>query len=708
MRLVFDVEADNLLDDVTKIHCIVAKDRDTGEIRQFNPERIDEGLAYLSQADELCGLNILGYDIPALGKVRGWKPAAKTKCRDLLVESRLRFSDLSRNDLDDEDEEVQNLDGGHSLEAWGVRLGVRKMAFKGPWDVWTQEMQDYCVGDVEVAEAICQHFDALPCSQEALDLEHEFAQIAEDLHHRGFSFDTEGAMKLCAEIEAKADILVKEFKNYAPDTFEDMKKAAYWVVTWPDGTRSEFPTKGAAEQERKDRKVKPKDCQVTPGPVSRRTIEFNPRSDMQVREYLFRVHRWLSPNLTEKGEELLKSGEAYDALAQKYGSIKEDLLRTLDFPEAEILADYRMLLKRLSQIRDGKGGWLKKVKPDGKIHHRMLPIGTATFRVAHSGPNLSQVPHVLTAKDGRIQMGLEGRYGAECRALFHATEGMVLVGTDLSGIEARLLAAYLKRFDGGKYIQEVLSGDIHSLNVNSIKKFADYTVSRTDSKTFFYAKIYGAGAEKLGKGMVSASEEAKAEFLSLVEELSRNTARNCERIASLVCWGRDTPVDRSDWRFKRTNRSAQDCKNLQDATYLAHSVVGGRVSRAIQSGIAGFPELLDSVAKVAERGYLEPLDGHRVPVRSPHSALNSLLQASAAIVAKKWAVATKQYILTMKLNAWLLIFAHDELQAEVSPEHTEMYQTLCLRAIRETGEYYRLPILLEGESKVGKRWVDTH
>ena len=67
-----------------------------------------------------------------------------------------------------------------------------------------------------------------------------------------------------------------------------------------------------------------------------------------------------------------------------------------------------------------------------------------------------------------------------------------MVGADLSGIELRMLSHYLARFDGGRYADILLNGDIHQVNADKIG------ISRKQVKTVTYAFLYGAGDEKIG------------------------------------------------------------------------------------------------------------------------------------------------------------------------------------------------------------------
>ena len=53
-------------------------------------------------------------------------------------------------------------------------------------------------------------------------------------------------------------------------------------------------------------------------------------------------------------------------------------------------------------------------------------------------------------------------FGKECRSLFTVPNGKKLVGIDISGLEVRMLAHYLAKYDNGKYADEMVHHpDIH-------------------------------------------------------------------------------------------------------------------------------------------------------------------------------------------------------------------------------------------------------
>ena len=90
MRYIFDLETNGLLDEVTKIHCIVAANLTTRKLQKFSTEagNIEEGLKLLADAEELIGHNIMGYDLMVIKKLYPtWHTTAKLT--DTLIQCRL-------------------------------------------------------------------------------------------------------------------------------------------------------------------------------------------------------------------------------------------------------------------------------------------------------------------------------------------------------------------------------------------------------------------------------------------------------------------------------------------------------------------------------------------------------------------------------------------------------------------------------------------
>ena len=162
--LVFDLETDGLYDDVTRIHCLVIYDSETDQTLVFNDEGSEEpisrGVQLLETADIICGHNVISYDIPVLQKVYPWfEPTALVV--DTLLLSRLYHNNILELDKKHKWKQMPpQLYGRHSLEAYGHRLSEYKGEFgkEADWSEWSQEMQDYCIQDVNVTKKLCDHF----------------------------------------------------------------------------------------------------------------------------------------------------------------------------------------------------------------------------------------------------------------------------------------------------------------------------------------------------------------------------------------------------------------------------------------------------------------------------------------------------------------------------------------------------------------------
>ena len=201
-----------------------------------------------------------------------------------------------------------------------------------------------------------------------------------------------------------------------------------------------------------------------------RLKEFNPTSRDHI-AWILQTHcGWIPSLMTSKSNKPI---------------IDEPVLKDVGTDTALAFLKILEMTKALGMISEGANAWQKLVTKS-RIHHH-CSVATSTFRCAHRSPNLAQVP-----SDERF------------RKLFTASPGYVMVGADLSGIELRLLAHYLARYDQGRYSEILLTGDIHQTNADAIG------VTRRQVKTISYAFLYGAGNVKLGHTFDKQLTDAQA------------------------------------------------------------------------------------------------------------------------------------------------------------------------------------------------------
>ena len=469
MAFIFDLETDGLLDEVTRVHCLVIKSTDSGEVTSYTGKDIEAGIKYLMDSDQqLIGHNVIKYDIPVLQKLYPWFVVSKDRVIDTLVLARLVYANIKEHDvkLMASGKLPKKLYGSHSLEAWGNRLGNYKGDYTGGWEVFTQEMLDYCIQDVHVTHTLLDKLNGKEFSQQSIELEHQVAWLMARQERNGFYFNEQKASELYSVLVKRRGELERELKDYFGS----------WTVNLPDFIpKTNNKTRGY----------------VKGVPVKRqKTIDFNPSSRDHIANRLTTLYGWKPTEHTESGKP----------------KVDEVVLGKLDYPPCKLLTEYLLVSKRISQLAEGDQAWLKLVKK-GKIHGSVNPNGAVTGRATHAYPNISQVPSSSSP------------YGNDCRSLFTVPNGWTLVGADASGLELRCLAHYMAKWDAGSYGQVLLNGDIHTEN----QKAAGLD-TRPQAKTFIYAFLYGAGDEKIGSvvnGDASDGRRLKKKFLSSLPALGR-------------------------------------------------------------------------------------------------------------------------------------------------------------------------------------------
>ena len=278
---------------------------------------------YLDSCDLIIMHNGICFDAPVLR--RNWNITMKQnqKC-DTLVLSRL----LS-----------PSLEGGHSLDAWGQRLGFAKGDFKDFDSGYSAEMESYCIQDTLVTEKLYLHLtaelNAKKFEERSIKLEHNVQAIIAKQEENGFKLNERSAITFLSTLQSKLAILETELQNI-------------------------FPTKTIERVSEKTGK-----------PLKPIIEPFNPGSRKQIGERLIEKG-WKPEKFTENGQAIVDEGT----------------LEGLDFPEAKAIAEYLLLQKRIAQIKS----WLDVVQPDGRVHGRVITNGAVTGRMTHHSPNMAQVP----------------------------------------------------------------------------------------------------------------------------------------------------------------------------------------------------------------------------------------------------------------------------------------------------------------------------
>ena len=313
MRAVVDIETDSL--DATKVHCIVAKDIDSGRVYPFPPDMVHGFRDWSQGVKQFIMHNGLSFDAPVCNRLLGTniKPS---QIVDTLVLSQL-FNPIR---------------DGHSLKAWGERLGFPK-GDVDTFEIYTPDMLEYCKQDVNITHKLFNILqnEGKGFSSSSIRLEHKVRVIIDKQEKNGFAMDMQKAMSLYNKLRDEANGLEK------------------WSVTTFEPTVVELKTKT-------------------------KYIPFNIGSRQQIADRLMKLG-WKPKKHTDKGNII----------------INEAVLDTIDMPEARKFSRFFLLQKRIAQIKS----WIEACDDrDGRVHGRVMTLKTITGRMSHHSPNMAQIPAV--------------------------------------------------------------------------------------------------------------------------------------------------------------------------------------------------------------------------------------------------------------------------------------------------------------------------
>ena len=639
-----DIEANGLKP--TVIHCVVCMDYETEEINAFVPDtRVKEcndelqsypGLeavvvsplvefkSFAKGVTKWIGHNFIQYDAVHLGRLMGVRIKVR-KIVDTLLLSRLqRYSGRTK----------------HSLAAWGdIIPDYTKMPSPDNWDEFTPYMLRYCINDVKLNRRVAQYLksEGAGWSQESYELERRVQIVLMEMKSNGFALDVPMATALRLKLKLRCNELEIMILRESPRLPKLQRAIGVKGVVTPkyksDGKVSKIGLRRYGDE-----------YTSVVGKFS--AIKWEELDLNSPRRKLQWLAPYWNPTLRTKGYRKLVdshrdgkiSDEIFDYEKRFKWALDDINFATIkDTAPASIkyLGEFAMSKSRVDEI----DGWFAALGGDNRVHGSVLSPGAVTHRAGHRSPNVANVP------------GRDSPYGPECRKCWIAAPGKVLVGTDASGIQMRILAHHLGDPD---YIKTVVSGDVHNKHLGYVCSILGYGAEdmpqgeglptpRARAKTFIYAYVLGCGIEKTGQ-----------------------------------IWG---------------------------VKYSAASAIKKLFPRRVPC----LQEYIDELTSFTrQHGYYVGLDGRRIEVKSAHHALSCVLQGDESTIMKKAMVYWRSSLRQANWNYKLVNWVHDEWQTECTVGSADIVGKAQVASIVAAGEYYNFKAPLDGEYKIGTTWQDTH
>jgi len=477
--MIFDVEADGLLDDATKIHCMSFT---TGGIPMGSTSDYDAMRNILLNQKVLIGHNIVRYDVPLLEKILGIK--IKAKLYDTLPMSWVINTDRPK----------------HSLESFGEDFGVPKPEITDWVNLSKEEYIHRCQEDVKITkrlwENLIQRFMMVYKDKSNLDRFLQYLtfkmKCAYAAEESGWKLDLNLAQDCVAKLKAEQDEKITELKTVMPMRTLFRKKLKPKVMHKKDGSLSK---QGAEWNALLLEHMHPSNY-IGEIEIVKGVEEPNPKSSDQVKAWLFDLG-WKPCTFKfvedRKIPQVRRNGELTN-------SVK--LLINAN-PTVSVLDGLTVIQHRLGIFKG-----MLDCEVNGYVKAEVEGL-TNTLRFKHKKP-LVNLP------------GIDKPWGKEIRGCLVAPEGYVLCGADMTSLEDTTKRHYMKPYDP-KYVEEMsqdgfdphldLAKHAGAVTQSDIDKYNSGQVClkalRKNYKVVNYSATYGVGAAKLSRETGMTEQEAK-------------------------------------------------------------------------------------------------------------------------------------------------------------------------------------------------------
>ena len=688
MRYIIDIESTNLLQNGLdyssmpyklkpdyKVWCVVIRNLDTKAVVSLVKEEITyKNLSrILSDCTELIGHNIVAFDLPVLmlyGVLDyriGYPGQPSTlfgnpvTITDTLLWSKLLNADRL---------------GGHSLDAWGKRLGNNKTHFE-EWDRYSQEMLDYCIQDTSVNASILEQLikeQGKHNWNRPYSVEIKLTDLTLRQELFGFDFNLALAEKNLVELTALMQNIAKTVDPLLPKKRMTQVNAGFYALPKirfkQNGEVSanllKFCAKTGATLSEDARTItfEGKDYPITTNEPLKTEEDADIEDIDVVKGYLISLG-WVPSEVKER--DIVKKT---DKTVRDYAGIIEAIDRYVKQTETSVFRELRLELLDV-KMENLRAFLMKKINGTKPIYLPTTPKLTVgvekeicpnLIALGQKAEFVKDVVHYYTYRhrknsiaggvldedgepmtgfisalreDGRIPTPADtlgantGRYrhkvvcnvprvtslyGEQMRNLFGCGKALWQLGYDFASLEARVMGHYVLPYTDGAALAEALVAEKPN-DIHSINA-RKLGIDRNSAKSFSYAAIYGAQPKKLSKMLGISEEEGQRLFNDYWDAVP----------------------------------ALKELKEKVEATWEA-------------SGKKSIPGL----------------DGRLLSTRSKHSLINVLFQSGGAISAKWSAVRLAQAMedrgilgdpfkdTKKDVKVWWLIHMHDEQQMACHP-----------------------------------------
>ena len=614
-----DFESDGLLDTVTKIHCMGLN----WDGKIMSTTSYDDMKKLLLREDcYFVGHNFMQYDRPLIKKILGLD-VPYSRFIDTLAISWALYPERNK----------------HGLEAWGEDLGIKKPEVED-WENASEEVYlERVQEDTRINSALWDKMwgdlmSIYDSDEKAIEYCRYLSFKMHTLHlqeQTPFKLDITKCESNLKRLEGLKEEKIAIIESVMPKQAKKSKRTPPANPYKKDGTLSVTGNNWLKLTQEKGLPFDHKE----PIEVITGYAEPSANSPSQIKDWLFSLG-W-KPQIFTDG--------ANGKVPQVYDDDKNVCSSVLKLAEeAHHLEGLGVLKHRIGLLK----GFLRDVDEDGYIYQSCRGF-TSTLRLKHKQLVNMPKPSVI--------------FGKEIRECLSVSDGMVLVGSDLSALEDKTKQGYIIKYDP-EYVKQM-----QTEGYDPHLSFAEYAkaITKEDSDWF--------------------KEQKKLEH----------------------------PTDQK--RFDSISKKRHKYKQVN---YMATYKVGAKkLSNYLDITIKEAKKMLDdywglnwSVKKFAESckvkkvknksWILNPMNGFYYELRSEKDRFSAVNQSTGSFIFDAWVkmCLNRGVVLTLQM--------HDEQAIICPPTESDNVKSVLKQCIDDVNDLLKLRIPMDCDAQVGKNYANVH
>lgn len=726
--VIFDIEANGLLETITKVWVLVAQDYRTREFYVFSDEptgscpkhgSLKLGVQWLASCKSVICHNIAGYDWFVLNRffpsIWNKKTVPWKKCHDTYIQSKCQWFERPL---------IVGVKGNHGLAYYGQLLGYPKPVIED-WSYWDEDKLNRCIVDVEINTRTFDYLNKEKEERSQLGIDFswqtnitKYSQFWCTIQQlNGFKADVALMKQHVETLDRRIQELADEVEPQLPKklcvhsskaTWEEIRdkwgrffrkvpKTEYELAN-RNGEVVSVPIKPAYMPTIKvflksgrydshtckwfDISSEPSESNnLVGGPYTKVYYEDTKLTQHeQVKNFLLSLG-WVPTQWTRKkdvhGNWLKDENGNFVKGSPK---ITEDSFDSLPEGIGKKIAEYNTLQHRrrtLMNDKDDEKGWLNQIRQDGRISTGANCFNTATGRMTQSG--------IVNCPSGAAA------FGAQMREVWIAEKHHQLVSTDMASAQLVILAGYMEDDDFTKAVKEgkefeevegqpeVFYEDLG----NNIFKVYRGTDAHTLNSVYF------------GLNKQEDIEEARVtQGHCLIDKITKGRKKAKNGIYALL-------FGSGDQKFAITVglSSAADGKRIKDNYFTRLPKLKAVIDKL---------ESQFKKNKVGSGGYVQVAGGVWLYCYSKHKLLNYLLMGSEAILQQVALIWKNSQYEKLELGIKQVLNVHDENTDECPDDIIDHAKDIHSRMYLEASKIIKLAVPVEGTPSVGLNYLEVH